>query len=109
MEVGNGSLPALGAGQGTWEKALAKQISALACLLLLGFGLSSELEDKMPPLIASEGKRGCSEGGDWALEDQVERSPATSSSKITGCTSPLAAGTLRTSQPIMLLVMSFIG
>lgn len=48
-----------GAGQGTWEKALAKQISAWARLLLLGFGLSSELEDKMPPLmISSEGKRG---------------------------------------------------
>lgn len=109
MEVGNGPLPALGAGQGTWEKALAKQISAWARLLLLGFGLSSELEDKMPPLISSEGKRGCSEGGHWALEDQVERSPATSSSRITGCTSPQAAGTLRASQPIILMVMSFIG
>lgn len=92
MEVGNGSLPALGAGQGTWEKALAKQISALARLLLLGFGLSSELEDKMPPLISSEGKWGCSEGGDWALEDQVERSPATSSSRITGCRHPRQLG-----------------
>lgn len=108
MEVGYGSLPALGAGQGTWEKALAKQISALAHLLLLGFGLSSELEDKMPPLISSEGIWGCSEGGDWALEDQVERSPVTSSSRITGCTSPQVAGTLRATQPIMLMVMSFI-
>lgn len=101
-------MPALGAGQGTWEKALARQISAWA-RLLLGFGLSSELEDKMRSLISSEGKRGYSEGGDWALEDQVERSPATSSSRITGCASPQAAGTLRASQPIILMVMSFIG
>lgn len=56
--AGDGGLPGLGAGQGTWANALAKQVSVLVYLLLLGFGLSSGLENKMPPPNSSEGKRG---------------------------------------------------
>lgn len=51
-------LPGLGAGQGTWVNALAKQVSVLEHLLSLGFGLSSGLENKMPTPNSSEGKLG---------------------------------------------------
>lgn len=48
-------------------------------------------------------------GGGGALEEQVEKSLVTSSSRIIGCTSPQAAGMLRATQPIMLMAMPLIG
>lgn len=104
VEVGDDTLPGLGASQGTWAKALAKQVNVLAHLLLLGFGSSSKLEDKMPPLKASEGKS----WGGWAFGEQGEESLVTSSSRILGYRTPQAAGTLAT-QPITLTVTPFIG
>jgi hypothetical protein len=48
----------LGAGQGTWASALAKQVSVLAHLLLLGFGSGFGLEYKILLVNSSEGNLG---------------------------------------------------
>lgn len=68
----------IGSGPGHPDSALARQVSVLTHLLLLGFESSSGLEDTMPPLNSCEEKLGGREMEAWDLEKQVKRPLITS-------------------------------